>query len=69
MISTKMINLVHMQTAANMLYIARVKTLKSNQLRKKNVPQAVEELERAKGLLSNSIRSVQYILILFTSHI
>ncbi|CDP01646.1 unnamed protein product [Coffea canephora] len=53
----------HIETAANMLYIARVKKLKSNQLRKKNVPQAMEELERAKGLLSNSIRVARKVLV------
>ncbi|KAL3527446.1 hypothetical protein ACH5RR_012102 [Cinchona calisaya] len=46
----------HIETAANMLYIARVKMLKSNQLRKKDIPQAVAELHSARHLLSNSIR-------------
>lgn len=53
----------HIENAANMLYIARVKMLKSNQLRKKNVPQAMEELERAKVLLSNSMRVARKVLV------
>ncbi|CAI9110256.1 OLC1v1010250C1 [Oldenlandia corymbosa var. corymbosa] len=50
------------EVAANMLYIARVKKLKANQLRKKNVSQAVEEYKKAKLLLSNSIRVARKVL-------
>lgn len=48
--------LLHRQIGANMLHIARVAMLNSNQLRKLDVAGTAAELERAKHLLDNSIR-------------
>lgn len=49
---------LHRQIGANMLHIARVAMLNSNQLRKLGISGASEELEKAKDLLDNSIRFV-----------
>ncbi|XVF20495.1 hypothetical protein REPUB_Repub12eG0005400 [Reevesia pubescens] len=46
----------HIQIGANMLHIARVGMLKSNQLRRMHVSDAIAELDKAKGLLNNAIR-------------
>lgn len=53
----------HIQNAANMLHIARLKMLNSNQLRKTNSSQAMDELDLAKDLLGNSIRIARKVLI------
>jgi hypothetical protein len=50
--------LLHCQIGANMLHIARVRMLNSNQLRKVDISGAIAELEKAKDLLHNSIRFV-----------
>ncbi|XP_022772044.1 kinesin light chain isoform X4 [Durio zibethinus] len=46
----------HIQIGANMLHIARVVMLNSNQLRRMHVSDAIAELDKAKGLLNNAIR-------------
>ncbi|XWS75375.1 hypothetical protein CRYUN_Cryun01aG0081400 [Craigia yunnanensis] len=46
----------HFQIGANMLHIARVVMLNSNQLRRMHVSDAIAELDKAKGLLNNAIR-------------
>lgn len=43
-----------------MLHIARVVMLNSNRMRKMNISEAIDELDRAKELLDNSTRLVQY---------
>ncbi|XP_022846832.1 kinesin light chain 3 isoform X2 [Olea europaea var. sylvestris] len=53
----------HIQNAANMLHIARLKVLNSSQLRKMNSSQAMNELDLAKDLLGNSIRIARKVLI------
>ncbi|KAL2531251.1 Tetratricopeptide repeat (TPR)-like superfamily protein [Abeliophyllum distichum] len=53
----------HIQNAANMLHIAKVKMLNSSQLRKMNSSQAMDELDMAKDLLGNSIRISRKVLI------
>ncbi|KAI3451315.1 hypothetical protein Pfo_007980 [Paulownia fortunei] len=55
----------HIQNAANMLYIARVKMLISNQLIKTDGSQAMAELDMAKNLLHNSIRIARQVLVRF----
>ncbi|XP_031256995.1 uncharacterized protein LOC116114993 isoform X2 [Pistacia vera] len=52
----------HIQISANMLHIARVAMLNSNQLRKRHVSEAIGELDRAKELLDNSIRIARHVL-------
>ncbi|XP_041002410.1 kinesin light chain 3 isoform X1 [Juglans microcarpa x Juglans regia] len=52
----------HIQIGANMLHIARVAMLNSNQLRKLGISGASEELEKAKDLLDNSIRIARRVL-------
>lgn len=52
----------HIQIGANMLHIARVAMLNSNQLRKLDVAGTAAELERAKHLLDNSIRIARRVL-------
>ncbi|XP_060184300.1 protein KINESIN LIGHT CHAIN-RELATED 2 isoform X1 [Lycium barbarum] len=56
----------HIQIAANLLHIARVKMLDSNKLHKSNVYQARAELDMAKDLLRKSIRVAQKNLVPFT---
>ncbi|KAJ0974945.1 hypothetical protein J5N97_016910 [Dioscorea zingiberensis] len=46
----------HIQIAANMLHLARIALLKSNQLRKLKIADARAEAEKAKLLLDDSIR-------------
>lgn len=46
------------QIAANMLHIARVVMLRSNELKATDVSKAVTATDRARELLNNSIRSV-----------
>ncbi|CAA7408821.1 unnamed protein product [Spirodela intermedia] len=46
----------HIQVAANMLHLARVKMLCSSQLRKSNLPEARAALDKAKLFLEDSIR-------------
>ncbi|KAL4324156.1 hypothetical protein GQ457_11G005370 [Hibiscus cannabinus] len=46
----------HIQIGANMLHIARVAMLNSNQLRRTHASDAIAELDKAKGLLNNAIR-------------
>ncbi|XP_039114625.1 uncharacterized protein LOC120249973 isoform X2 [Dioscorea cayenensis subsp. rotundata] len=46
----------HIQIAANMLHLARIALLKSNQLRRMKIADARGEVERAKVLLDDSIR-------------
>ncbi|KAK2990728.1 hypothetical protein RJ640_003796 [Escallonia rubra] len=46
----------HIQIAANMLHIARVKFLSSNQLAKTSTSEAISELDKAKDLLGNAAR-------------
>lgn len=55
----------HIQNATNMLYIARVKILLSDELMKRNSSQAIVELDKAKKLLRGSIRIARQILLLF----
>ncbi|XP_073278815.1 uncharacterized protein [Primulina huaijiensis] len=55
----------HIQNAANMLYIARVKMLISDDLMKRNSSQAITELDKAKKLLRGSIRIARQILLQF----
>ncbi|XP_075474732.1 uncharacterized protein LOC142505575 isoform X5 [Primulina tabacum] len=55
----------HIQNAANMLYIAKVKMLISDDLMKRNSSQAITELDRAKKLLRGSIRIARQILLQF----
>ncbi|XP_073038627.1 uncharacterized protein [Primulina eburnea] len=55
----------HIQNAANMLYIARVKMLISDDLMKRNSSQAITELDKAKILLRGSIRIARQILLQF----
>ncbi|KAJ0099740.1 hypothetical protein Patl1_21183 [Pistacia atlantica] len=52
----------HIQISANMLHIARVAMLNSNQLRKGHISEAIGELDRAKELLDNSIRIARHVL-------
>ncbi|KAJ0100614.1 hypothetical protein Patl1_21195 [Pistacia atlantica] len=52
----------HIQISANMLHIARVAMLNSNQLRKRHVSEAIGELDRIKELLDNSIRIARHVL-------
>ncbi|XP_044467401.1 uncharacterized protein LOC123197259 isoform X2 [Mangifera indica] len=52
----------HVQISANMLHIARVAMLNSNQLRKRHASEAIAELDRAKELLDNSIRIARHVL-------
>ncbi|XP_059452564.1 uncharacterized protein LOC132183177 isoform X2 [Corylus avellana] len=56
----------HIQIGANMLHIARVRMLNSNQLRKVDISGAIAELEKAKDLLHNSIRIARRVLNNFT---
>ncbi|KAL8046972.1 hypothetical protein ABFX02_08G208600 [Erythranthe guttata] len=53
----------HIQNAANMLYIARVKMLVSNQLMKTDSSRAMAELDIAKNLLHSSIRVARRVLV------
>ncbi|XP_073155153.1 uncharacterized protein [Henckelia pumila] len=53
----------HIQNAANMLYIARVKMLISDDLTKRNSSQAITELDKAKKLLRESVRIARQILL------
>ncbi|XP_059307254.1 uncharacterized protein LOC132058881 isoform X3 [Lycium ferocissimum] len=53
----------HIQVAANLLHIARVKMLDSNKLHKSNVYQARAELDMAKDLLRKSISVAQKNLV------
>ncbi|XP_010271352.1 PREDICTED: uncharacterized protein LOC104607409 isoform X2 [Nelumbo nucifera] len=46
----------HIQIGANMLHMARIAMLYSNQLRKVDISKASAELDKAKVLLNNSIR-------------
>ncbi|KAE8713351.1 40S ribosomal protein S28-like [Hibiscus syriacus] len=46
----------HVQIGANMLHIARVAMLNSDQHRNTNISDAIAELDKAKGLLNNAIR-------------
>ncbi|XP_068642016.1 uncharacterized protein [Aristolochia californica] len=50
------------QVGANMLHLARVARLNSNQVRKRNISEANIELDKAKHLLDNSIRIAWKIL-------
>ncbi|XP_056162877.1 uncharacterized protein LOC115681340 isoform X2 [Syzygium oleosum] len=52
----------HIQVAANMIRLARVGMLISNQLRKINPAEAIVELDKAKGFLDNSIRIAREVL-------
>lgn len=52
----------HIQVAANMLHLARVGMLISNQSRKRNPAEAIVELDKAKGFLDNSIRIAREVL-------
>ncbi|KAA8547690.1 hypothetical protein F0562_004119 [Nyssa sinensis] len=52
----------HIQIAANMVHLARVKMLNSNQLRKMNISEAIAELDKAKDLLGSSIRIARQVL-------
>ncbi|URE19755.1 Kinesin light chain [Musa troglodytarum] len=52
----------HVQVAANMLHLARVAMLNSNNLRKVKVSEASGELDNAKLLLNTSVRIVKDIL-------
>ncbi|KAK6125897.1 hypothetical protein DH2020_040361 [Rehmannia glutinosa] len=55
----------HIQNAANMLYIARVKMLIANQLIKTDGSQAMDELVIARNLLHVSIRVARQVLVRF----
>lgn len=52
----------HIQIGANMLHIARVRMLNSNQLKKVDISVAIAELEKGKDLLHNSIRIARRVL-------
>lgn len=52
----------HIQIGANMLHIARVVMLNSNRMRKMNISEAIDELDRAKELLDNSTRISRHVL-------
>ncbi|GMI85515.1 hypothetical protein like AT5G37590 [Hibiscus trionum] len=52
----------HIQIGANMLHIARVVMLNSNQLGRMHVSDAIAELDKAKGLLNNAIRIARKII-------
>ncbi|XP_024038138.1 nephrocystin-3 isoform X2 [Citrus clementina] len=52
----------HIQIGANMLHIARVVMLNSNRMRKMNISEAIDELDRAKELLDNSTRIARHAL-------
>ncbi|XP_059640770.1 uncharacterized protein LOC132282943 [Cornus florida] len=52
----------HIQIAANILHIARVKIHNSDKLRKTNVSEAIAELEKAKDLLGRSKRIAEQVL-------
>ncbi|KAK9197029.1 hypothetical protein WN943_005163 [Citrus x changshan-huyou] len=52
----------HIQIGANMLHIARVVMLNSNRMRKMNISEAIDELDRAKELLDNSTRIARHVL-------
>ncbi|KAI5648098.1 hypothetical protein M9H77_34103 [Catharanthus roseus] len=54
-------NVCH-ENAANLLHIARVKMLNSNRLKKRDIPHALAELDKAKNILSGSIRFASSIL-------
>ncbi|OWM64377.1 hypothetical protein CDL15_Pgr020344 [Punica granatum] len=53
----------HIQTGANMLHLARVAMLYSNQLRSRSASDATIQLEKAKDFLENCIRISQQVLI------
>ncbi|KZV53790.1 nephrocystin-3-like [Dorcoceras hygrometricum] len=55
----------HIQNAANMLYVARLKMLISDELMKTNSSEAIAELDKAKNLLMGSIRIGRQILLQF----
>ncbi|KAL8472314.1 hypothetical protein ACS0TY_028880 [Phlomoides rotata] len=59
----------HIQSAADMLYIARVKMLISNQELKSDISQAIAELDKAKKLLHDSIRVAQKLFDRFQKQI
>lgn len=52
----------HIQIGANMLHVARVVMLNSNRMRKMNISEAIDELDRAKELLDNSTRIARHVL-------
>lgn len=52
----------HIQIAANMLHIARVEILNSNQLRKTSFHEAIAELDKAKDLLRHAMRIARKVL-------
>lgn len=52
----------HIQIGVNMLHIARVVMLNSNRMRKMNISEAIDELDRAKELLDNSTRIARHVL-------
>ncbi|XP_021912066.1 uncharacterized protein LOC110825855 isoform X2 [Carica papaya] len=52
----------HVQIAANMLHMARMLMLKSNQLRKTHMAEAIVELDKAKDFLDNSSRISEKVL-------
>lgn len=53
----------HIENAANMLYLARVKILNSSRLRKTDVSHAITELAEAMNILSGSVRIAQKNLV------
>ncbi|XP_031738901.1 uncharacterized protein LOC101207905 isoform X2 [Cucumis sativus] len=58
----------HIQIAANMLHIARVVMLRSNELKATDVSKAVTATDRARELLNNSIRISRGILDKISKH-
>ncbi|XP_024955957.1 uncharacterized protein LOC102626616 isoform X6 [Citrus sinensis] len=52
----------HIQIGVNMLHIARVVMLNSNRMRKMNISEAIDELDRVKELLDNSTRIARHVL-------
>ncbi|KAF9683867.1 hypothetical protein SADUNF_Sadunf04G0058600 [Salix dunnii] len=52
----------HIQIAANLLHIARVAMLNSNQLRKINISEAIAEVDKAKDILHSSTRIARQVL-------
>ncbi|KAH6822543.1 Tetratricopeptide repeat superfamily protein [Perilla frutescens var. hirtella] len=55
----------HIQSAADMLYIARMKMLVTKQLPQTDNSQAVAELDKAKSLLNDSVRIARKLLVRF----
>ncbi|GAB4827303.1 hypothetical protein Ancab_034190 [Ancistrocladus abbreviatus] len=58
----------HIQISANMFSLGRLLMLNSNQLRKLGTSEAVAELDRAKDLLSDTIRITQRVLDGMSGH-